>query len=159
MPVCVQVHIRRGDKWKEADPIRDSAYSLAAQALYNNSASFCSPPACLENSIFISTEDESAIDYFVNHTSWAVHYVAYEGGFKTNTTDTVTIARNIGPSRDMLGSLLNLELALECGAWVGTLSSNWCRLIDQLRSTVACKAELPFLDPAQPRQHDYDFWH
>lgn len=53
----------------------------------------------------------------------------------------------VGPSKDFLGSLLNLQLALECSAWVGTLSSNWCRLIDQLRATVGCKATLPFSDP------------
>ena len=31
-------------------------------------------------------------------------------------------------------------------AWVGTLASNWCSLIDELRSTVAAKAGSPYVD-------------
>ena len=42
-------------------------------------------------------------------------------------------AKERGPAAEYLDSLLNLEVALECGAWVGTLTSNWCRLIDELR--------------------------
>jgi hypothetical protein len=32
---------------------------------------------------------------------------------------------------------------------VGTLSSNWCRLIDELRATVRCKADRVYLDAQQ----------
>ena len=32
--------------------------------------------------------------------------------------------------------LLNLEFAIKCDAYVGTLASNWCRLVDELRATV-----------------------
>ena len=42
-------------------------------------------------------------------------------------------ARERGFAAEYLDSLLNLELALECNGWIGTLSSNWCRLIDELR--------------------------
>ena len=37
----------------------------------------------------------------------------------------------------MLFGLLNLLLALEADFFVGTLSSNWCRLIDELRQARA----------------------
>ena len=49
----------------------------------------------------------------------------------------------------MLNSLLHLDLALQCDGFVGTLSSNWCRLMDELRSTVRCKAHAPYLDAQQ----------
>ena len=39
-----------------------------------------------------------------------------------------------------------LQLAVECDAWVCTLGSNWCGVIDELRSTVAGKAHMPFVD-------------
>lgn len=65
-------------------------------------------------------------------------------------------ALQVGPVKDMLGSILNLQLALECSAWVGTFSSNWCRLIDQMRATVGCKAHLPFIDPVSPEQYRND---
>ena len=46
-----------------------------------------------------------------------------------------------GVVNEVLNALLNLELALEADAWVLTLSSNWCRLIDALRMTVAGKTD------------------
>ena len=44
---------------------------------------------------------------------------------------------------------INLDLALDCDGFVGTLSSNWNRLIDELRSTLRCKAHALYLDPTQ----------
>ena len=44
-----------------------------------------------------------------------------------------------------LTAFMNLELALEADAWVCALSSNWCRLIDELRMTVGMKASKPYL--------------
>ena len=38
------------------------------------------------------------------------------------------------------------QLAVQCDAWVCTLSSNWCILIDELRSTVAEKAGHLYVD-------------
>ena len=32
--------------------------------------------------------------------------------------------------------LLNLEYSLKCDAFIGTLASNWCRLVDEMRATV-----------------------
>ena len=47
--------------------------------------------------------------------------------------------------REILIGFMNLELALEADAWVCTLSSNWCRLIDELRMTIGRKASHPYL--------------
>ena len=46
----------------------------------------------------------------------------------------------------MLNGLLNLQLAVMCDGWVCTLTSNWCQLIDSLRSTVAEKSASLFVD-------------
>ncbi len=143
-----QVHVRRGDKWKEAAPTVDSSYDLAARYMQRK---LPSRGQALHKQLFISTEDMSVLDYFRNWTSWDVQW-ANTSNFKPDTSvSSMTYARQLGPDIDMVSSLLNLQLALECGAWVGTLSSNWCRLIDELRSTVACKADMPFLDP-DPKQ-------
>jgi hypothetical protein len=53
----------------------------------------------------------------------------------------------------MLSSLFNLLLALRADAWVGTLTSNWCRLIDELRSTVAAKAAGPYVNVGPSLSH------
>jgi len=42
--------------------------------------------------------------------------------------------------------LLNLEYAIKCEAWVCTIMSNTCRIIDELRSTVGGKANRAFID-------------
>lgn len=161
VPAWLQVHIRRGDKWKDAPDTNDHEYDIAAQTIYNDSVASCNladkPPSCVNREVFVSTEDVSAIDYFVNHTDWTVRYVDNPTLLKPDkAVFSQEYALKIGPSKDMLGSLLNLQLALECSAWVGTLSSNWCRLIDQMRSTVGCKAHLPFVDPVQSKQYNYN---
>merc|ERR1712107_191203 len=51
-----------------------------------------------------------------------------------------------GAGKAALESFLNLELALEADAWVCTLQSNWCQLIDELRMTIAGKTSFPFLN-------------
>lgn len=60
--------------------------------------------------------------------------------------DAVT---QVGPANEMVDALLNLDLALACDAWVGTLTSNWCRLVDELRATLRCKAHGRYLDAQQ----------
>ena len=51
-----------------------------------------------------------------------------------------------------------LDLALDGSAWVGTIKSNWDRLIEELRSTVRCKAHLPFIDAHFGRSiNSFDF--
>lgn len=151
----VQVHVRRGDKWKESPPVANELYESAAQLLHSRAAG---GPTPLQQRLFVSTEDASAVDFFVNQTSWEVEW-AETGLLKQDKeVGTIEYARRFGAVNDMTGSLLNLRLALECNAWVGTLSSNWCRLIDELRSTVGCKAHLPFADPAQTNPLTYKYY-
>ena len=45
----------------------------------------------------------------------------------------------------LLNAFANLELSLEADAWVQTLSSNWCRMVDELRMTVGGKAHAVFV--------------
>lgn len=42
--------------------------------------------------------------------------------------------------------ILQLLMALECDAWVGTRNSNWNRLIDELRCTMLDKCHAPYLE-------------
>lgn len=49
-------------------------------------------------------------------------------------------------SEEMLDCLVTLDLQLSCDGFVASFSSNWARLIQELRSTVRCKAHKVFLD-------------
>lgn len=98
--------------------------------------------------IFLSTEDPSTIEYFARQPLWNVSYANVTRKPDVNKS-TLSYVAEIGGYEEMLNSLVNLDCALECDAWIGTLSSNWCRLIDELRATVRCKAHGPYLDAEQ----------
>lgn len=141
----ISCHIRRGDKWTETTVTEDAAYmkvieDLLAVADVKNLG--------LKREIFLSTEDPEAVNYFQTLEGWSVHFTNVPRKPDQQKT-TMQYAREIGPAREMIFSLINLDLALKCDAWVGTLSSNWCRLIDELRSTVRCKAGGLYQDAQQ----------
>ena len=52
----------------------------------------------------------------------------------------------IHDDEEYLSMILNLKLSLQCDGWVGTLRSNWCRVVDEMRSTVGGKAEGLYAD-------------
>ncbi len=148
--LATQVHVRRGDKEIEYPHSPDKAYEDGAAALQ------AANPG-LDRHIFLSTEDETVIRYFVDNTTWEVEY-ANTARKPDPGKSTVAYARELGPPTEMLQSLVNLELALETSAWVGTLSSNWCRLIDEFRSTIGCRARSPFVDVAQVNATELDYY-
>lgn len=47
---------------------------------------------------------------------------------------------------EVLNVLLDIDYTLQSEAFVGTLTSNFGRLLDSLRSTVGCRANRPLLD-------------
>lgn len=102
----------------------------------------------LNREVFLSTEDPEAITYFENLKNWTTYYTVVPRKPDKNRSNQ-DYAREFGPAREMINSLINLDLALQSDAWVGTLSSNWCRLIDELRSTLRCKASGLYLDAQQ----------
>lgn len=51
-----------------------------------------------------------------------------------------------GYNEEFLDGLLNLDLALHCDGFVSSFLSNWARLIEELRSTVRCKAGSMYVD-------------
>ena len=127
----ISIHVRHGDKHKDnVPPVPDGVYRAIAEDLVKSSSED------LEPKYFLSTEDPDTVDYFKRTTGRSVQYVQLQrnnhaGGSPMNVPDA---------SREMILALLNLDLALECDAWICTLSSMWCTLIDRLRATVRCKA-------------------
>jgi hypothetical protein len=98
--------------------------------------------------MFLSTEDPATVDFFARQPLWNVSVADVPRKPDANRS-TLDYVAEIGGYEEMLNSLANLDLALECDAWIGTLSSNWCRLIDELRATVRCKAHGAYLDAEQ----------
>merc|ERR1712157_610802 len=95
--------------------------------------------------LFVSTEDPQVIHEAAKLAftdDWDVYFTR-----ENRTNANVSVMRQQrGNGRATLESLLNLELALEADAWVCTLMSNWCQLIDELRMTVGGMASAPYIN-------------
>lgn len=102
----------------------------------------------LTRNIFLSTEDPGAVAYFEQLSLWNTSYTAWPREHNVHKSSP-DYARETGAANEMLNSLINLDLHMQCEGWVGTLTSNWCRLIDELRSTVRCKADRLYVDAQQ----------
>ncbi|KAF6258519.1 hypothetical protein COO60DRAFT_1270691 [Scenedesmus sp. NREL 46B-D3] len=147
-PGCISLYIRHGDKVDESPVFSDREYESVTKRLRQ------ADPA-LTNQLFLSTEDPVTIQYYTNTTtssaaaSWRTSYTELEndGG---STFD-------YGPSGDVIKCLLNLDLAMQCDGFVASVYSNWARLIDEMRSTVRCKANALYFDAHYSSPADMDF--
>eukprot|EP00434_Breviolum_minutum_P030535 symbB.v1.2.027005.t1/scaffold2737.1/size71945/3 len=55
-------------------------------------------------------------------------------------TALMKLTKKLGAKQVVMESLLNMQLLMESDAFIGTWTSNWCRLVDEMRMTVAMKA-------------------
>lgn len=140
----VAVHVRHGDKWQESKPVDDQQYVTVLEELSLQE----SDQWALSQSIYLSTEDAATVDFFKGLPDWNVTFTRVKR-YTDKNKSPMGWAAEVGRSSEMLNSLTSLDLSLQCDAFVMTLSSNWCRLIDELRATVRCKADHPFLDAQQ----------
>ena len=103
--------------------------------------------------IYLSTEDPETIDVFANLSNfnppWEVFWQEDDREpYRVRSTAPFheSVAEQRGWHKEVVSALSNLDLNLQCQGFVAQLSSNWARVIDELRSTVRCKANRPFLD-------------
>ncbi|KAG0555792.1 hypothetical protein KC19_11G003200 [Ceratodon purpureus] len=136
----LSVHVRRGDKGKESTLAPDEVYLATADAVVRDN------PDSVKRSIFLSTEDASTVQFFSALSNWTVRWTNVRRQSRDYNGGTTGFAQLVGWNEEFLNSLLSLQLALECNAWVGMISSNWNRLIDELRSTIRCKSDRPYVD-------------
>lgn len=103
------------------------------------------PMPALGRTIFLSTEDTRVVEVFKAATNWTVLYTDVQR-YHSTTTSPMDFATEHDVRQVAASDFSSLLLTLQCSGWVGSLSSNWVRLIHELRSTVRCKAHLPFYD-------------
>ena len=108
----------------------------------SNKNSNINPVASLlarNGTIFLSTEDPDVINeanQWSIENKWKIYY--------TNLIDKTSFIHN--NELEYLSMLLNLEYSLKCSAYVCTLASNSCRIIDELRATIGGKANKHYAD-------------
>ena len=163
----ISVHVRHGNKGREGLLYDFSSYlqqmellaedSTALRVLYaevaESNTTFSFPTGTYASrKVFLSTESQAVVDEALRlcdaKPRWEVTYTRIR---RTNDDAWMHTQGHEEARYEVLAAFMNLELALEADAWVCTLSSNWCRLIDELRMTIGRKASHPFLSLSRGR--------
>ncbi|KAG2428751.1 hypothetical protein HXX76_011453 [Chlamydomonas incerta] len=155
-PGCISVHVRHGDKGVEAQTFDDQVYDKTAAKLHGLD------PDRFSDRLWVSTEDPSTISYFATNgttaagNKWQTGYIAGTPRKPDRNKANLAYMAEIGYYEEVLNALTNLDLALECDGFVGSIYSNWVRLIDEMRSTIRCKADAVFVDVVYDSPHAMD---
>jgi hypothetical protein len=139
----VSIHVRHGDKYTEMTLQPFARYVEGAKDLFRWQ------PLSLSRTMFVSTEDAQVIrEAATNADGWVALYSDIPR-HNSNGFEQLGLADDI-----TLLHLTQLLMALECDAWVGTLASNWNRLIDELRCVWVAKCSHPYKEVGDT-WHDY----
>jgi hypothetical protein len=119
------MHVRHGDKGREMTLVADEAYFAAAESLVLLN------PMGLTRAAFISTEDPATIvSATQERRGWAMMW--YDIPRISSTRDNPGMQQLPLPRGHMTRIFfMQLLMALECDAWVGTRGSNWNRLVSR----------------------------
>lgn len=163
----VAVLVRRGDK--KGEMVLDSVqlFLVTVQQLFNGSQqipvlhgskqSFLFPSdAFAERRVFVHSEDPLILPLFKSfagvpaggHNSsmhWSVSFMKPKSAC-TGLCDPAHVLKTVGARQGTLMFLLSVEEALRHDAFACSMMSGWCRLVDELRMTIAGKADAPFID-------------
>ena len=103
--------------------------------------------------LFIGTEENKVLNevikWCVDH-HWEILFTNLfdRDGLSAAMTRAQKVAHpeEIHHEYEYLSMLLNIDILLRCASWVCPLRSNFCRLIDELRTTIGHKVYSPFAD-------------
>lgn len=104
--------------------------------------------------LFITTEDPAVLaeaDAWGKANNWHITYTnlfdrAAQTAYKTWDEQHKRGTRAVHDNLEYISMLLNLQYSVQSEAWVCTMASNSCRLIDELRVTVGGKANRFYAD-------------
>ncbi|KAI9021058.1 hypothetical protein DFJ74DRAFT_671656 [Hyaloraphidium curvatum] len=144
---CISAHVRHGDKGREMPLVAYSAYAAAAERLrWLN-------PTPFRRVMFLSSEDPKVIEEGASlPEKWTVYYSDIPRENTNGQRQQV-----LHPMMTVL-HLLQLLMALECDAWIGTRGSNWNRLIDELKCVWVAKCGHPYVEVGPDNSFDGYRW-
>jgi hypothetical protein len=170
---AVGVYIRRGDKAREMRLIPVREYQLTINLMWSKNyiqpyqsshhhSSSGEATTMTTKLIFLGSEDSQVIEEMIR---WSKSNTSSSSQGKREYKIAITeiferkglFAEKSEKERNVktlplhhpdeyLSMMLNLHYFLRSAAWICTLASNYCRVIDELRTTVAAKADHPFAD-------------
>lgn len=104
--------------------------------------------------LFITTEDPAVLNEASawgaeNH--WDIAYTnlfdrAQQTAYKTWDQQHQRGSHAVHDNLEYISMLLNMQYSVQCEAWVCTLASNSCRVMDELRATIGGKANRYYAD-------------
>ena len=152
----INLHVRHGDKGIEMELVSDKIYFEAAENLViHNIFSY-------HRVALVTTEDPNTINYIKSNENDKL----MKRGWRYLWYDVPRINSNGIDQLDKISTIkkgilthiwwLQLLMALECDAWIGTRASNWNRLIDELRCIWVPKCKNVYIEVGNPKDYkDY----
>ena len=157
----IGVYVRYGDKGAEMKLVPLKQYTSAILDLWRSGAVHARLPKNRQTpgtngTIFLGTEDPRVIDAM---TKWAAEQkfnLLYTTVLDRKRLGAGNLGNEGGPYNDeyahghheleYLSMMLNLDYFMKCSGWVHTMGSNYNWVIDEMRNTVAGKADLTAVD-------------
>ena len=156
---CVSMFVRHGDKGIEMklhdfDEYRDVAEYMWRSDFVPGTTLREYPRFPKNGTMFITTEDPQVLsdaDAWGKENNWNIVYTdlfdrAKMTAFKTHDEQHKKGTVAVHDDLEYLSMMLNMQYAVQCEAWVCTLASNSCRLMDELRVTVGGKLNRHYAD-------------
>lgn len=146
----VAIHMRQGDKAKDMELVNGVVYGRLAMTLLD-----WTTPLYASRIIFALTDGAAALADLSKGLAAlpeprpSLVYVAESvlPRVDLGRQQRVELADGTRPALWLTRLyILQLLIALEADAWVGTRTSNWSRLIDELRCVWVAKCDLPFIE-------------
>jgi len=153
---CISLYVRRGDKELEMYLMKnDTIFFETAKELWNNLT-----PRLNNNQqqpiMFVGSEDANLIDNAIKWgiiNNWKILYTnlfdrrqVISGLNTSERIEWVKTHPNRNHHLEYFSMILNLDLHLQCDAFICSMPSNFCRLIDELKATIGAKANTPLAD-------------
>ena len=138
----ISIHIRGGDKYREMSLVSPYRYIQAVLDIFKQM-----PMSYSSRTLFVSADDENSLQEARQYAEKAMLPFIYSkidrmsGGF-----DLSHWKQQEDIETHIHGHLLQLLMSLEAGVWIGTRSSNWNRLIDELRCVWVDKCSNLFIE-------------
>lgn len=147
----IHIYIRRGDKAVEMALVATDAYTAAANIIWDNKLmNRVNGKNITHKNVVFASEDVTAhleIAAASKQNSWGLYSATF---FNRSVMDAgktkMTYVNGIHHELEYLSMIHTLETAMISSGWVCTLGSNYCRLIDELRTTIGGKLRYPYAD-------------
>jgi len=158
--------VRRGDKHVEMAMVPISEYTAAIESLekHNMLWSLTSGSSEEQSSssssykhIYFGSEDFEALQEIRNWShshGWKLHHSEFFDRRHVTTglrnydkqNELVAAGADVHDEMEYFAMIYDLDRHLKCESFVCTMASNFCRLIDELRATIAGKANRHYVD-------------